>query len=204
MKNKEGLSWEVSVGVTFSSFMGAITLFFTGILISQYSNFDSTLRVALLFLIISTFSFIFAATIYSNAGIDITAGKLDQVKKYLIYANNIFEFLGLYLLIITIPLIISSVTKDAFLRTVTITVATLGIALYSQSSFSILHKETLGTAKKYLLTIIIVGLTLLLYLTQLTATDSLFSYKLLATLLLIALGSFTILSCRNSKQYSEF
>src|SRR3990167_8301954 len=112
MKNKYGLNWEVSVGVTFASFMGAVTLFFTGVLISQYKSFDSTIRVPLLLLIIATFSFIFAASIYSNAGAEITAGSTKAVKKYLIYANNIFEFLGLYLFIIATPLVIGSITQD--------------------------------------------------------------------------------------------
>src|SRR5689334_12501808 len=96
MGDKDDLNWEVSVGVTFAAFMSAVTLFFTGILVSQYNNFNPTIRIALLFLIISTFSFIFSASIYSNAGLEITQRKYKQVKKFLIYANNIFEFLGLY------------------------------------------------------------------------------------------------------------
>src|SRR5581483_9186734 len=105
MKDKESLRAEIITGVTFATFMGAVSLFFTGLLIAQYTTFDKTIRVPVLFLIISTFSYIFSAAIYSNAGTEVTADDISKVRKYLIYANNIFEFLGLYLFILATPLV---------------------------------------------------------------------------------------------------
>lgn len=56
MKSND-LNWQVASGITFASFMSAVSLFFTGILVSQFHSFDITIKVPLLFLIISTFSF---------------------------------------------------------------------------------------------------------------------------------------------------
>src|SRR5687768_8591701 len=129
MLDKDGLTAEVSVGVTFAGLMSAASLFFTGILVAQYSSFDSSIKVPLIFLIVSTFSFIFAATIYSNAGTEITLNRLKLVEKYMVYAKNMVEFLGLYLFVLATPLVVGAVTEDNFLRAVTIIVALTGTAL---------------------------------------------------------------------------
>src|SRR5579884_2628082 len=182
-KNQE-LSYEVEVGVTFSSFMSAVTLFFTGLLVAQFRTFDITIKIPLLFLIISTLSFIFSASIYSNAGVEVTAHRFQSVHKYLSYANNILEFLGLYLFILATPLVIGAVTKDSFLRIATIIIALAGLTLYSQSDFSILHKELTNKSHKLLITLLIVVLGLALYLSQrLTQTSSFLGYDYVASAL---------------------
>jgi len=202
MKDKENLRSEIVVGVTFATFMGAVSLFFTGLLIAQYTTFDKTIRVPVLFLIISTFSYIFAAAIYSNAGAEVTSGNTHRVRKYLIYANNIFEFLGLYLFILATPLVIGAVTKDSFLRVATVIVALAGLALYSSSDFSVLHKEMKNVSTKHFLTIMLVGLASLLDLSQYSEQNNHFlSYDYIATALLIIITIVTIIFCKNSNQY---
>ena len=145
MLDKHGLTQEVSVGVTYASLMSAVSLFFTGVLISQYDAFDASIKVPLVFLIISTFSFIFAATIFSNAATELTLNKLYSVKRYMVYAKNIDELLGLYLFILATPMVLGAVTQDGFLRVVTIVVALTAFGLYSQSRFSILDDELTRT-----------------------------------------------------------
>ncbi len=200
-KNQE-LSYEVEVGVTFSSFMSAVTLFFTGLLISQFKSFDPTIKIPLLFLIISTFSFIFSASIYSNAGVEVTAHRFKAVQKYLSYANNIVEFLGLYLFILATPLVIGAVTKDSFLRIATIVIALAGLALYSQSDFSILHKELPNKPHKLLITLLVMILGLALYFSQrLTQTTRFLGYEYAGSLLLALMAIVTFYFCRRSKQY---
>ena len=201
MLDKQGLASEVSVGVTYSSLMSAVSLFFTGVLISQYKSFSPTIKVPLIYLIISTFSFIFAATIYSNAGAEITLNKLKVVEKYMIYAKNLMELLGLYLFILATPMVIGAVTNDSFLRTITIIVAISGFGMYSQSKFSVLDKE-LSLHEKRMLSGLIVGLTLLLYAAQTASYDDghLF-YNTVAIILLsvIALSAYGF--SIKSKQY---
>lgn len=201
MLDKEGLTSEISVGVTFSSLMGAVSLFFTGVLISQYSSFDASIKVPLLFLIISTFSFIFSATIYSNASTEITLNKLKVVEKYMIYAKNIVEFLGLYPLILSMPLVIGAVTEDNFLRTSTTIVALLGLALYSQSKFSVLEKQ-LQARHKRLYSAVFIGLAMYLYLSQSFAEpNSVLSYSDTGILLLTILLAPAVFFSLRSRQY---
>lgn len=202
MEDKEGLSSEVIVGVTFASLMGAITLFFTGILIAEFHSFDSTIRVPLLYLIIATFSYIFAASIYSNAGVEVTVNNHHKVKNYLIYANNIFEFLGLYLLTLATPLVIGAVTEDSFLRVATIIVGLCGLALYSSSNFSILSKELRSRRQRHIVTATIIVLAVIMYFSQyFEQLNKAFAFNYVATALLITVGIITVIFCRRSNQY---
>ena len=201
MLDKDGLNWEISVGVTFSSLMGAVSLFFTGVLISQYHSFDASIKVPLLFLIISTFSFIFSATIYSNAGTEVTLGKIKTVEKYMIYAKNIVEFLGLYPLILSMPLVIGAVTQDNFLRIATTIVALVGLALYSQSKFSVLEKQ-LPSRIKLLYSIVFMVLSISMYLSQfVTRPYGAFSYSNIGLALLLLLLGPTVYFSVHSRQY---
>lgn len=201
MLDKEGLNGEISVGVTFASLMAAISLFFTGVLIAQFQSFGPTIKVPLLFLIISTFSFIFAATIYNNAGTEVTLGKLKTVEKYMVYAKNIVEFLGLYPLILSTPLVIGAVTQDTFLRASTTIVAIVGMALYSQSKFSTLEKQ-LSAERKRLYSVAVVMLALFLYLSQaLTQVGAVLPYNGIALVLLVILLVPAVYFSVKSKQY---
>lgn len=196
-------NWEISVGVTFASFMSAVTLFFAGVVIAQYKSFDPSIRVPLLFLIISTFSFIFSASIYSNAGLEVTARKPKLVRKYLVYANSLLEFFGLYLFVLATPLVIGAITADEFLRIATIAVASIGLFAYSQSNFSILHRELRHHALKLLFGTTVAALSMGLYFTQFFAAlfDATLLYNSLATVLLLVIGGAATYFCRNSHQY---
>lgn len=199
---KASLGSELILGVTYASLMSAVSLFFTGILISQYRTFDSSIKVPIIFLIISTFSFIFSATIYSNAGNEITLNKLATVEKHLIYAKNVVEILGLYLFIFATPLVIGAVTRDSFVRSSTVVVALVGFALYSQSRFSTLEKEVTRPEKRLVSTFIFV-FALTIYLAQSSHTyEASFIYSGVSVLLILFLAGLTTVFCTNSKQYT--
>lgn len=201
MLDKQGLTAEVSVGVTYSSLMSAVSLFFTGVLISQYNSFNPTIKVPLIFLIISTFSFIFSATIYTNAGAEITLNKLRVVEKYMVYGKNLMELLGLYPFILATPLVIGAVTRDSFLRTTTILVAITGFTLYSQSKFSVLERE-LARPNKRVLSAAIVALTLLLYYSQSApGENALAIYSAIAVILMLVIVLSAYYFSIRSKQY---
>jgi len=201
MLDKDTSNAQISTGVTYASLLSAASLFFTGILIAQYDSFNATIKVPIIFLIISTFSFVYAATIYSNAGNEITLGKLKTVEKYMIYAKNIVELLGLYLFILATPLVIGAVTKDSFLSITTIAVALVSLTFFSQSKFSVLEKEMSDHDKRYLTSTIVI-LALLLYFTQASAQNgSLFIYSFVSIVLLVVLMVATVQFCLKSKQY---
>lgn len=201
MLDKDGLTAEVSVGVTYSALMSAVSLFFTGVLISQYNDFDQTIKVPLIFLIISTFSFIFSATVYTNAGTEITLNKLRIVEKYMVYGKNLMELLGLYPFILATPMVIGAITRDSFLRTATILVAIVGFSLYSRSKFSVLDKELRRSEKKTATTLIVV-LSLLLYYFQTASHGSALAiYSFLSVILMSFIIGLAYQFSVNSKQY---
>lgn len=198
---RNSLGSELILGVTYASLMSAVSLFFTGILISQYRTFDASIKVPIIFLIISTFSFIFSATVYSNAGNEITLNKLETVEKHLVYAKNIVEVLGLYLFILATPLVIGAVTRDSFLRTSTIAVALAGFIIYSQSRFSTLEKEV-SRHEKRLVSIAIFLMAILIYSTQSSSAHwASFVYSAVSVVLIFFLIALTAVFCTNSKQY---
>lgn len=199
--DRSGLAAEVSVGVTYASLMSAASLFFTGILISQYHSFSSTIRVPVVFLITSTLVLIFAGTIYSNAGAELTLNKLKVTEKYLIYGKNLVELMGLYLFIFSIPLIIGAVTGDTFLRITAIIAVITGFVLYSQSKFSILDKELSNSAKRLSSLSIAVLAVALYYFQASTVAGHMFAYAFLAVTLIVVLSILTYCFCVRSKQY---
>jgi GNAT superfamily N-acetyltransferase len=203
MLDKQSLTHEASIGVTYSSLMSAVSLFFTGILISQYASFGPTIKIPLAFLIISTFSFIFSATIYMNAGPEIALNKLQAVEKYMVYGKNIMELLGLYLFVMATPLVIGAITNDSYLRLMTVAVTIISFGLYSQSRFSIFEKE-LTILRKRLLSLLIVSIMVLLYsLQNARLTNALEFYAGIAMLLLLVLTFCAYYFSTRSKQYKQ-
>lgn len=198
---KSSLGSELILGVTYASLMSAVSLFFVGILISQYRTFDASIKVPVIFLIISTFSFIFSATVYSNAGNEITLNKFETVERHLVYAKNIVEVLGLYLFVLATPLVIGAVTGDGFLRTSIIVVALASFVLYSQSRFSTLEKEA-SRIEKRLISATIFFIALVIYATQSGHShNASFVYSAVSVVLILFLIALTAIFCTNSKQY---
>lgn len=199
MNDKQSLIAEIETGVALSAFLGTVALFFTGILISQLRLFNPSIKVPILYLIISTFSFIFSASVYANAGGEMSRHDVAKVHSYMAMANNISEFLGLYLFVIAIPLVINAITADIFLRLSVAAVALIGLMLYSQSSFSILHRELSGIPKAFY-TLLVGALGLALDLAQTHQSDQFVAAAgLLLGLVLVA----TLYFCFNTKQLTR-
>lgn len=202
MLDRDGLTHEVSIGVTYASLMSAVALFFAGVLISQFSAFDASIKVPLVFLIISTFSFIFSATIYSNAATELTLGRFNNVQRYMVYAKNIGELLGLYLFILAVPMVLGAVTHDGFLRVLTIAIALGGFGLYSQSKFSILDSELTRSGKRWL-SLVIVVLAAQLYYFQGSHVD--WAVEIYGATAIVLLAIFLVMTyafCTAGKQYN--
>jgi hypothetical protein len=58
---------EIQIDVSVTSFMLVVSTFFTGFLFSSYKSFDNSVRIPILFLIISILSFLFTNIIFANA-----------------------------------------------------------------------------------------------------------------------------------------
>ena len=137
--DKQELDSEANVGIYISTFLGTVALFFAGILISRLQNFDSSLKIPILYLIVATFGFVFSAVIYANM---VGAKRLERKaeQSYIRLGNVISEYLGLYLFIAAIPMVVNAVTTDSFLRLTTLLVTMISLALYSVSPFSIARR----------------------------------------------------------------
>lgn len=155
-------STEVQTGVSFGGLFSTLTVFFTGLLISNYNSFPSSVRVPLLFLILSTFGFIYATLIYANASEKLTKGALLNCKKALNTADVLSEFIGVYALLISIPLVIPIVTKDLFLVNSVFITDAIGLIIYHYSGFSIMKEFFPKTHMLIALLIIALMLTMLL------------------------------------------
>lgn len=143
LDNKEDLNlyqMEIQTSVSFTAFMTAVTSFFLGLLITRLGGINLTIKIPILFLIVSTFGFLYSTIIYSNASGEITRLNNKKAKSYMLIGNVLSEYIGVYLLVLSIPLVINAITSDVFLRITTLVVVVVGLFFYSISQFSIAHR----------------------------------------------------------------
>lgn len=164
IQNKGLIANDANTGVAFSSFLGTVSLFFTGLLIAQFNSFDPTIRIPVLYLVISTFAFIFSATIYANT-LGVVMKKIKLANNFIKAGNAISEYLGIYLFIMSIPLVINAVSKDTFLRFSIGIVTVLSIYLYSISDFSMFNRHITNSTKTFI-SILITSTGAALFLSQ--------------------------------------
>ncbi len=132
--------YDIQSNVAFTTFMTAITLFFVGLIITQYDSFNFTIKIPILFLIIATGAFLVSTLIYSNAGGEVSHGRTKNYEKFLFLGNLLSEFFGVYFLMFSIPLTIIATTTDLFLRASTISVISIVFLVYHFSRFSIMER----------------------------------------------------------------
>jgi hypothetical protein len=168
LKEKMGLfESEVSVDISFTAFFTVLTLFFISLLIKKFfpDYVDPSVKVSILFLIISTCGFLFSTLIYANS-----TGKtfLFKSKKFakkiwtqkrfekcILLGTTISEYMGVYFLILAIPLIINIITKDIFLRVSTLLIVLFGLGIYHLSGFAIMNRHFKHWHYHFILTIMI-------------------------------------------------
>ncbi len=168
INNEENLNHyqsEIQTGVMFTAFMTAVTSFFLGLLLTRIEVISMTIKIPILFLIISTFGFLFSTIIYANASGEITRLDSKKAKNYILIGNVLSEYLGVYLLVLSIPLVINAITPDVFLRVSTLAVVMISLFIYSISRFSIAHRY-LKNVSKNLFALVLVLLELIIFLAQ--------------------------------------
>jgi hypothetical protein len=183
------VAMEVQTSVSFTAFMTGVTLFFVGLLISQFKVFNSSINIPILFLIISTFGFLYATLIFANASGKVARSLDKEVQKDLNHGNALSEYLGVYLLILAIPLVINIISLDNFLKIATIIAALGGLIFYHVSGFSIMGRAY--EKLHYLFLSLIVIFELLLYFFQFVNK---FNFTLLAILMIVMLFSIAVFS----------
>src|SRR5581483_6979398 len=87
------------ISVAFSSTFTVASTFFTSIIISKYNAYDPSINIPTLFLIISTFVFLYSTMIYSiNAGHLLNA-RIDKFQGGRLLGGILSEYLGAYFLL---------------------------------------------------------------------------------------------------------
>lgn len=139
--DKNLLMTQVGTDVTLLSFLSAISVFFVGALLPKFDSLNLTVKIPISFLIVSTLAFFFSALILSNANQKIFAGNSAKAEKFLVWGYAISEYLGVFLFVVSVPLTISILTADTYLRIVTFSSAILGLGFYQLMGFSLLESQ---------------------------------------------------------------
>jgi len=166
-ENKNFLINQVQTDVSVISFFSVISVFFIGSLLPQFNSYDLSVKIPISFLIIALFAFLFSALILSNASPKINEGNPKKIEKYLAYGYSISEYMGIFLFVLSVPLVVSVVTSDFYLRVITFCAAILGISVYQLMGFSLL--ETHFSKRYKLFSVITILFGIVLFISQIYA-----------------------------------
>ena len=158
--DKNLLMSQMQTDVSLVSFLSVISVFFLGALLPQFSSYDLSVKIPVSFLVISTFAFLFSGLILSNTCQRIFEGNLEKTKKYLVWGYAIAEYMGVFLFVVSVPLVMSIITTDLYLRVITFCSAILGIGFYQFMGFSLLESHFTKSSKLFSIFMILFGIGL--------------------------------------------
>ncbi|MBW2993577.1 hypothetical protein KY317_03320 [Candidatus Woesearchaeota archaeon] len=151
---------QVQTNVAFTAFMTAVVVFFTGLLLTKFSAYDISIKIPIAFLIISVFGFLYSTLVFANASEAVSKKKIDVFRKHMKLGDILSEYLGVYFLILSIPLVINVITGDLFLRIVTLIASLAGLSIYLFSHLSVMERHFIRGHKFISLGIIAFGIVL--------------------------------------------
>lgn len=195
MAQKEDLGLfqtQIQTNVSFTSFFSAVVIFFVGLLLSKFETYDLSIKVPITFLIISVFGFLYATLVFANASEEISQKRVEKFKKHMLLGDALSEYLGIYMLVLSMPLAINVITTDTFLRAATISSALIGLAIYQFSHFSVLERHFKQT--HYLISTAIIASGIILYLAQIYS----YYFIQLATLFIVFIALITYLASKKN------
>jgi len=159
-EDKNLLMNQVQTDVSLISFLIVISVFFIGSLLPKFNSYDLSVDIPISFLIVATFALLFSALILTNASQIIIEGDLEKVKKYLTNGYAISEYMGVFLFVLSIPLAVSIITSDFYLRIITFCAAILGIGFYQFMGFSLLERHFSKKSRLFSIIFILFGIVL--------------------------------------------
>jgi len=158
--NKENRGFyidQIQTDVALISFMTVISVFFLGSLLPQFNSYNLSIRIPISFLIISTFAFLFSTLILSNTTSEIIHERYKKAEKHIAYGYVLSEYLGIYLFVLSIPLLISVISDDIYLRIITLSVTILGMGFYQIMGFSVIGNHFPKTYKIHSVITLLLG-----------------------------------------------
>jgi len=190
MPEKEGnlglLQGEGQINVIVAAFLTVITLVFAGLLITKFDYYDISVKIPILFLIISFFAFLYTILIYSNAQRHLVKSETSAFTKITHLGDSIGEYVGFYLLVFAIPLVINLITTDEFLRITTLIVALGGLIVYHITGVSIMGRHY--DKGHYFFLILLVLFEIVMFFTQINNFDIFFVVSVVMLLLIFLLA----------------
>jgi hypothetical protein len=126
--NRPALFAELSASIALTSFMTAASAVFLGVVLQKGER--STLPMDVLFLFVATFGFLFATLIYANASGRLARHGTFGYEAQVEIANRVSEYLGVFPLLIAIPLSVSRFLKDGPIPWAVAALALLAIIAY--------------------------------------------------------------------------
>jgi hypothetical protein len=146
---------EVSVDISFTAFFTAVTLFFTGLLLKDFKElslkYTSFIEIPIIFLILSVSGFLYSTLIYANATgkfLKIASKRFakrilnkSEFERCILLGTTISEYLGVYFLILSIPLTINAISDILFLRVIVLIMILLGLWFYHASGFCVMKRH---------------------------------------------------------------
>ena len=187
-EEKSQLANQVQTDVSLTSFLSVMSFFFIGALLPQFNSYDPSIKIPISFLIVSAFALIFSALILSNATQIINKGDLPKIEKHLSYGYAISEYMGVFLLVLSVPVAMGIITSDPYLRVVTFATAIAGISVYQFGGFSLLGSHFSKSETLFAVLVVLSGS--ILFLSQILA----FHFMVISTLFLLLLVVITILA----------
>jgi len=158
--NKENRGFyidQIQTDVALISFMTVISVFFLGSLLPQFNSYNLSIRIPISFLIISTFAFLFSTLILSNTTSEIIHERYKKAEKHIAYGYVLSEYLGIYLFVLSIPLLISVISDDTYFRIITLSVTILGMGFYQIMGFSVIGNHFPKTYKIHSVITLLLG-----------------------------------------------
>lgn len=131
---------ETEVSVSLTSFMTATVFFFIGLLLTGERELQIRLRIAIIYLFLSAFGFLYSTLIYANASGEIARLHKRLFERQMSLGNIVSEYFGVYFLIFAIPIVILGYSPDRVLGVVVFAVCFLGFSAYHFLGFSILER----------------------------------------------------------------
>ena len=105
-------------------------------------------------------AFLFSTLILANTSHKIIEDKFNEAKKHILYGYAISEYFGIYLFVLSIPLVVNVITPDIYLRIITLVAALAGLSFYQFMKFSVLQDHFPKTYKLFSSIILFFGLLL--------------------------------------------
>ena len=135
---------QLHIYVSFTSFMTGVVVFFVGLLLSTFHNYDISIKIPISFLIISIFGFMYSTLIYTGAADEVSKKQKNSFFRHIFLGDVLSEYLGIYLLVLSIPLVVGAITNDSFLKATSIISALAGLTIYQFSHVSMVERHFKG------------------------------------------------------------